>query len=125
MEQEKQDREWYHRPEAISILYMCYLQSFPAFPVLIAGTEAIKEARIGNASGSACHLIVTIVNMLLENIELFCFLLFTVMSWDVKGSVESDHWPAAETHVFEWTQFSIIPKGKVQKNKKEKKTNKC
>ena len=58
-----------YRSEAISIPYMFYLQSFPAFPVLIARTEAIKEARIGNASGSACHLIVTIVNMLLENIE--------------------------------------------------------
>ena len=58
---------------------MFYLQSFPAFPVLIAGTEAIKEARIGNAAGSACHLIVTIVKMLLENIELFCFLFFTLI----------------------------------------------
>ena len=40
---------------------MFHLQSFPAFLVLIAGTEAIKEARIGNASSSTSHLIATSV----------------------------------------------------------------
>ena len=42
--------------ETISISKMFHLQSFPAFLVLITGAEAIKEARIGNASSSTRHL---------------------------------------------------------------------
>merc|ERR1711872_431063 len=34
----------------------CFLQGFPAFPVLIASTEAIKETRVSDPTCSTCHL---------------------------------------------------------------------
>ena len=72
---------------SLLILKKFYLQSFPAFLVLIAGTEAIKEARIGNASSSTRHLVATsmiTLNICLKKILNILLLIIYVVAQNLR-----------------------------------------